>query len=139
MSGWSYRALEPDELPFVLDSWSRSWRTSEYAGTVPNHLQPTVVRELLGGLLARGAKITVAVIGSRIAGYVCHERKGKQAVIHWAYVKDPFRRQGIGSSLVLFVSDLDDEIFYTHRTRYSKYILPANAKFLPEIARRKDL
>lgn len=135
----TFRPLDPDELPFVLDSWSLSWRTSEWSGTTPNHLQPMVTRELVGGLIARGAHIEVAAIGERIAGYVCYEHKGSDSVVHWVYVKDPYRRAGLGKALVQFATREATGVFYTHRTRYSKYIMPAVARFAPEIARRKDL
>lgn len=136
----TYRALEPDELPFVLDSWSRSWRVSEWAGTVPNHLAASVLRELVGGLIARGAKITVADFGGRILGWVCYEHKGDDTVLEFCYVKDPYRRRGLGRELVSHaIGDRRGEVFYTHKTRASKYVLPERAQWAPEIARRRDL
>jgi len=137
----TYRPLDAEELSFVLDSWSRSWRVSEYAGTTPNHLFTSTHRELVGGLIARGAKITVADFGGRILGWVCYEHKAPDdTVLEFCYTKDPFRRRGLGRSLVDYaIGDRQGKVFFTHKTRASKYILPKHAIWAPEIARRRDL
>lgn len=127
-----------------MDTWFRSYRTSPWAGVIPNHLYFPTMREMLAGLVARGAKLTAAAVGTeageRVLGWVCHEDKGADTVLHFVYVKDPFRRQGLGKALVDYViGSGEGRLLYTHRTRLSKYVLPKDAAFVPEVARRKAL
>ena len=37
MEGVSFRPMVPDDLPFVMDTWLKSWRKSPWAGIVPNN------------------------------------------------------------------------------------------------------
>jgi predicted GNAT superfamily acetyltransferase len=141
-----FRAVEPAEIPLVLDSWAKSWRQSDYAGTVPNHLFFATNKEMIGGLIARGAKLVAAAIRNRVAGWVCYEHKGDDtAVVHMVYVKDPYRRNelgrevGLGTELVDIAIAGRPKVFYTHKTRHSRYVLPKHAVWCPEIARRKAL
>lgn len=138
---YEYRPIEPDEISLVLDSWAKGWRTSEYAGTVPNHLFFPTHREMIAGLIGRGAKLVAAVNSKgRVAGYVCYEHKGDDTVcLHWCYVKDPFRREGLGTELVKYAVGDRPVVLYSHRTRYAKYVLPRGARHVPEVARRKTL
>lgn len=146
MSGVVFRAVEPDEIPLVLDSWCKSWRQSDYAGTIPNHLFFATHKEVIGGLIARGAKLVCAAIGARVAGWVAFEHKGDDsAILHMVYVKDPYRRNelkrevGLGTELVDIAIAGRPKVFYTHKTRHSRYVLPKRAVWCPEIARRRDL
>lgn len=140
MDGYEYRPVTPDEIPLILDSWGKGWRTSEYSGTTANHLFFANFRETLAGLIGRGAKLTAAAVGDRVVGYVCYEHKGDDtAVLHWVYCKDPWRRKGLGRYLTDLAIAGRPTVFYTHRTRHGKYVLPKHARWAPEIARRKDL
>ena len=137
----TFRPLDPDEMGFVMDSWFRSYRNSEWAGVIPNHLYYPTMREMLASLISRGAKILAAIAvteeGERVIGYVCHENKKMETVLHYLYVKDPYRRAGLGKKLVSLATE-GPYLLYTHRTRLSRFVLPHSARFVPEIARRKD-
>lgn len=135
-----FRPIEPDEIGLVLDSWFKSYRTSDWAGTIPNHLYVPTMREMVGGLVARGAKILAAVVAGRVLGWVCYETSSRnEAVLHFCYVKDPFRRRGLGKTLLAKAIGESPVLLYTHRTRFSKVLLPKSARYVPEIARRKEL
>lgn len=133
------RPATPDEMDFVLDSWLKSYKFSPWAGVQENHKYFVNQREAIEALLARGAVLTVAEWPEteRVAGYICHEHKDSVDVVHYVYVKDHWRKMGVGKSLVNHVSR-GGQLIYTFRTRASKYILPG-AVFAPEIARRKCL
>lgn len=146
MSGVVFRAIEPDEVPLVLDSWAKSWRQSDYAGCIPNHLFFSTHKEMIGGLIARGAKLVAAVVAGRVAGWICFEHKGDSEVtLHFCYVKDPWRRNemkrevGLGTELVDIAIAGRPKVYYTHKTRHARYVLPKHAVWTPEIARRRDL
>jgi GNAT superfamily N-acetyltransferase len=137
--GLVYRPASPDEMSFILDSWLKSYKFSPWAGVMENHKYFVQQREAIEALLARGSQITVAEVPDtdRVAGWICHEHKPGIDVVHYVYVKDPWRKMGIGGALV-DETCREREILYTFRTRASKYILPG-AIFAPEIARRKCL
>jgi GNAT superfamily N-acetyltransferase len=122
---------EPDEWAFIFDSWARSYRRSPWAGTVPNHLWDAVSRAASAGLVDRGATVVVAVTpiegqeGRRIMGYAVVEPDKR--CLHWLYVKDDFRRMGVGSSLLKAVCP-EGEWTYTHRTRMSERFLNRRAR-----------
>lgn len=118
-----------EEFPFIYDSWAKSYRTSPWAGTVPNHLWDTVSRACATELIERG-RVVVAVAelddgARRVMGYsVSEPAKG---VLHWLYVKRDYRGIGVGKELLLDVTSAlrvpGPPMTYSHRTL-------ASAKFL---------
>lgn len=122
-------------MDFLFDSWLQSWRTSPYAGVVPNHLYYEVHRVLIEDLLARGAMVVVATPRSdqsRIEGWACSEVKDGVTVLHYLYTRgnatliDPLLDALPGSKPGFITHSLPDPRFRTWR-------------WVPEMARRKDL
>lgn len=114
-----FDAPQADEFPFVFDSWARSYRRSRWAGTIPNHLYDTVSREGSKGIIDRpNTRVVVAVAPGderRVMGYYVAE----PGVLHWLYVKQAFRRMGIGRSLLAHADAQFELKEYTHRTNAS--------------------
>ena len=130
-----------DEFPFIFDSWANSFRKSPWAGCVPNHLWPTVSCECSKSILDRGAVVLVAVTSiegrpdeRRVMGYVVFEPERR--VLHWLYVKDDYRKMGIGREL-LSAACPDGMWTYTHRTRASSRFLGERFHWDPVAARVK--
>lgn len=101
-----FRESKPADLSLVFDSWMRSWRTSKWAGVIPNNLYFDTMRTLIEDLLARGAKVTVAVHDENpdlILGWACYEVKENRTVLHYIYVKDVY----VGSSFAIAEKLLD--------------------------------
>lgn len=120
---------QPDEFAFIFDSWARSFRKSPWAGCIPNHLYDAVSRAASAAIVDRGAKVLVAVTPiagqesafpelRRVMGYSVSE----PGVLHFLYVKDDFRKMGIGQAL-LDATCPGGEWTYTHRTRLSERFL----------------
>lgn len=133
-----FRKWVAADVPFVMDTWSKGWRVSPWAGTIPNNRFHEIIRETIAGLLARGAVIEVACARhdpDKILGFICTEKLADGVACHWLYVKDPFRRMGLGAELIGRNAPQGNR-FYTHRTRDSAYF--AGWRHAPEIARRKD-
>lgn len=107
------RPATASDLPFILDSWCRSFRDSPYAGVIRNDDFHRVQRSTIAGLLGRGARVLVAAepTTGRILGWLAHE--GTE-LLHYAYVKRPFRRLGVARRL-LEAAGLSRGR-YTHRT-----------------------
>jgi hypothetical protein len=127
----------PDDLPMVFDSWLKSWRTSKWAGVIPNHRYFDVQRELIESLLLRGAKVVIAYPSGHpdvIMGWACAEEKEGKTVLHYLYVKDPYLGLRV-PELLLKTLPGQQPGFITHR-------LPVPLKdwrHAPEMARRKSL
>lgn len=131
-----------DEIKFVLDAWTRSYRDSPWAGTVTNDRYAETQRWTITNLLVRGAKVLVATpaVGPRrIAGLVCYESPG---LLHYLYVKQAFRGLGVArmlSDVAKGLSGLQGPGRFTHRTRASQWLLNDGWKWDPTPARVKDL
>lgn len=94
---------QPGDIPLVMDSWQRSFSRSRHAGVVPNNLWVDTMRSLVTGLLARGAKILVARNPDdawQVLGWICFEADEHKRAVHYLFVKDPWRRDGIASELL---------------------------------------
>lgn len=125
----------PDEFSLVIDSWVRSFRKSPWAGCVPNHLWDQVMRTSIAELLNR-ALVIVAVKEledgtRRVMGYSVAE----PGVLHWLYVKDDYRRLGIGKALLEVTTHGWDQFVYTHKTRASARFLGQRFIWDPVLAR----
>lgn len=131
------RNSQAEDLSYVYDTWLNSWRSSPWAGTVPNHLYFDTQRATIAGLLARGASVRVCHFpGSPdlVQGWCCYEVKGETTVLHYIYVADPYLEPAITQHFKDSV--LGDRGLVTHqqcKRTFRKW------KHVPEIARRKSL
>lgn len=135
-----FRPVDPDEMNFVLDSWVESYKRSPWSGAVRNDKFPGVMKDTIGGLLARGAQLTAAVEPetNRVVGWICHERKGDECVVHFVYVRAYARCMGLGRELVTRLGGTS--VFATHMTKQGQRLArKVGARFAPEIARRLAL
>ena len=96
------RAGTPEDMDFIADSWRRSYDDSPWTrcpGGLKEYIatQSQVIQQCL-----RTSKVLVAYpqapenVPSQIMGWLCH----RGPVLHYVYVKAPFRRHGIGSELL---------------------------------------
>jgi hypothetical protein len=132
------RALKAEDVPMIFDSWLKSWRGSKYAGVIPNNRYYEIQRELIEGLVMRGATFSVAypeAMDDVILGWACSEVKEGKTVLHYLYVKDPFLGQGITEAL-LGSRPGEKPGFITHKLQEK---LLKDWRWVPEMARRKTL
>lgn len=131
----------PEEYALVFDSWARSYRRSPWAGTVPNHLWDAVSREGAKGILDRpGTRVIVALPDAtrRVMGYSVSDPAA--GILYWLYVKDDYRRLGVGRALLReTVATFNPNVQwrYTHRTRASQGFLGEPFRWDPVPARTK--
>lgn len=134
----TFRKPHQGDFKFVFDSWLRSWRTSPWAGCIPNNVYYPLTRSAIEQLVGRGAEFIVACLAKapeRILGWVCYEQAGPEALVHYCYVKDPYLPLGIGEQLVGQVPGTKPG-FYTYR--YRQVVEACKGwRHVPEIARRK--
>jgi hypothetical protein len=132
------RDRRPEDLAMVFDSWLKSWRTSKWAGVIPNHLYFETQRVLIEDLIARGASIKIAYPSGRediILGWACGEEKEGKTVLHYLYTKDPFIGLGIPELLLNALPGAKPG-FVTHKLHLKE---TKEWRHTPEIARRKSL
>jgi hypothetical protein len=132
------RRYRPSDLSLVFDTSLNSWRTSRWAGVIPNHLYYETQRETIEGLLSRGAEIWVVYPESNedfIIAWACAEEKEGACVLHYLYVKDPYR-EFHPETLLLNTLPGTKPGFVTHRLPFKEMRAWIHA---PEIARRKSL
>lgn len=132
-----FRPYDPDtDLHFVYRSWVNSYRDSEWAGCLPQHLSYPVYSAAITQLLKRGMRITMAVNPDdrdQILGFIAFE----PGLLHYVFVKSIFRRQGVATSLMA-CANFDRSAgpvlgtFRTHDARHLGAIV-----FKPHLARRK--
>lgn len=93
-------AVEAD-LPFVVHSWLHSYASTgakASSSSVYWDHHPNLVKAALGR-----SSVLVACPDDdpeSILGWICIDRVGKHGLIHYVYVKHPFRRLGIASALL---------------------------------------
>lgn len=132
----------PDEVRFILDAWARSYRDSPWSGTITNDKYAEISRWTITSLVARGAKVLVAIpeLGPRrVVGFVCYE---KPDVLHYVYVKKNFRGNGVARLLVdaaKYAMGTETPGRFTHRTRASQWLLDDGWRFDPVSARTKEM
>jgi GNAT superfamily N-acetyltransferase len=98
---------------FILNSWLKSYRESEFGSDIPKHTYFVGHHELVTKAIQR-SQVFCAVSkedSSQIYGWICLEpgKESKVPSLHYCYVKHPYRGWGIARSLLLHA--LDQELF----------------------------
>lgn len=125
------------DLPYVMDTWLNEWRTSKYAGVIPNHLYYETQRTLIEDLLGRGASVVIAQdpADGRISGWAVGELKTDTAVVHYLYVRSGSQPRGLVQSLISRLPGAKPG-FVTH---HLPYVELKTYRWVPELARRAHL
>ena len=121
------RGVEAGDLPFIYNSWLKSYRDSPAVRSVPNSIYFAEHHNNLEGILSSAlTEVWVACDAedeSNIRGYVVVEHEGDCEVVHWVYVKQPYRQSGVARALLkCALSDSELPVFYTHYTKMSECI-----------------
>lgn len=138
---------DPDRA-FWMDLWSKAYRRSRWAGTIPNNLYNDVFRVSIEGLEKRGMKVLLAYVPGEpnsLMGFVAYEPKdGDLPHVAFVGVKDPYRQGQVATQLL--EATVGRAFRYSFRTEHSKFFMPKGSdkpkwqvSFAPEVARRKDL
>ena len=132
------RRATPSDLEFVRGSWRDSHRMSHTAGPIPMDAYPHVYDALIKRLLEREGVFVVVMHSDQeappndVLGWACVEEgvraparvrengqwvdrfhELKQPLVHYVYVKQPFRLHGVARSL-LTAAGVDTELPWIH-------------------------
>lgn len=121
------------DAAFILDSWLKSYRTA--LDHVPGPIYWRFQRETVERLLSRSEVLVACNPESpeQVFGYAVAESRGPVRVIHYLYVKHPFRGMGIGRSLLGLIGG--HGAHYTHHTHAGLKLARAfSARFNPYLA-----
>lgn len=118
------------DLPFVFASWLQTYRHSTFARRIPKGVFFPAHHEVIARLLGRSDVIIAHPAGDpdTILGYLVTERP---ALLHYAYVKFPFRRAGL-CRMMVGAAHLDrcQLTHFTDDARHLLAILP-HARYNP--------
>lgn len=99
----SLRQATSDDLPFVYNSWLKAYKhSSRFAQRITNEVFFKYHHQVIDRILARGAKVLIATPENdehTILGYIVYEPYNA-LVLHFCYVKMPFRRFGVAHKLL---------------------------------------
>lgn len=130
------RDAEPGDEGFVYNSWLRSYRDAPAVNGTPSAVYYRYHHPLLEALLARPeVSVLVACDPSspdRIHGWLCSEPAGTVLVCHYAYVKQIWRRKGIGSLLLAHAAEGRESVAYTFKSKAAPHVARSlGAEYVP--------
>lgn len=121
------RDLTKEDLPFLYNSFLKSYRDSPAVKSVPNSIYYAGQHAIIETIIASPhATIFIACNPDdiqQIYGYALGEMHDTTAVVHWIYCKHPFRGNGIGTALVGALIKDAQTIYYTHRVKNIEKLL----------------
>lgn len=109
-----FRSRNADDRNFIVSSWMRSFRSgSKWAKDVSAEVYKVQHQRVIMQLLANSGSIVACSPDdpNQIFGYAIYQPSAEGiAIIHWLYVKEMYRKLGIGASIyreVLMAADHD--------------------------------
>lgn len=121
---FTIRPLSKEDVPFIYNSWLKSYRDSPMVKSIPNTIYYAEHHKVIENLLRQpGCLAGVACNpedANQIYGYVVGETlpgiPDPCLCIHWVYCKHPFRGNGIAKALFQWIGQAKSNV-YTHRVK----------------------
>jgi GNAT superfamily N-acetyltransferase len=124
---YNIREAETKDVPFIFNSWLKSYRNSNFARPLENTIYFSEHHKVIERVLQHHGVIIACnpEDPSQIYGFLCAGYVDGILVLHYAYVKQPFRKLGIAKALLNCLEQPDDSaILYTHQTRVAQTVAP---------------
>lgn len=118
------------DVGMVTSDWLKSFRDGYFNATVPNRVYYSQHHKILENLLEKSTVLVLCNANNpaQALGWMCYEVDANILIIHYIYVKEIFRRQGLATKLVKYVMDnkslnvARNVVLTTHQTHKSKKI-----------------
>lgn len=111
------RDAEPEDSPFYFMAWLRSYREhSDVARKMDERIYFKWQQKVIERLLRR-ARLLIAYNpddSDQHYGFICYESSAFIPILHYIYVKKPFRKLGIAGELLSLMGK--QSFVYTHET-----------------------
>jgi predicted GNAT family acetyltransferase len=130
---FTFRAYEPNDIPFIHSSWENSYYQGlpyiEHLSRAVFRLHHRPVRERI----LNQPNVTIIVCTSKedpnlILGWIAVEtiptrNNESSIIIHYVYVKEVFKKEGIATHLLNLVTKDSDLILCSHLTERARKIM----------------
>jgi len=135
------RPANETDIPFLFNTWLKSYRNSYFATLIPNPVYFTEHHKIIESLL-KDSQVIIACNENdttQIYGYIVADNSDTALAVHYIYVKQSFRRLGIAKMLLSSLRpDQDTAAVCTHITYVTKPLAPKyNLIYHPYIALSK--
>lgn len=114
------RPLLSADVPFVYNSWLKSYRDSPMVKSIPNTIYYAEHHKVIENLLKQTNCLAAVACNpedaNQIYGYIVGEMIEKALCVHWVYCKHPFRGNGIAKALFQWIGESTANT-YTHRVK----------------------
>lgn len=127
------RAAVPGDLPHIYATWLQSFEKATKALQMTRSLYFSEYHRVVEGLLKRATVLVVCPEDepAQVCGYLVFE-PGPVVILHWAYVKQVYRRMGLFRRLLLAAQvSGETPFFYTHKTHVTQGVLKNRGVYNP--------
>jgi GNAT superfamily N-acetyltransferase len=145
----SLRPVQPEDKNFILNSWLKSYRSAYAVKRMQNEAyfleEGKVIKDLLNNvdvLIACDAKDP-----NQIFGYAVSQKVRGTYVLHYVYVKLPFRNCGIAKALIegqghklnkqaasyTHHTQAVDQLSYKYKFFYNPYLVAQSKQYQDEV------
>ena len=126
--------MRPEDEPFIYSSWLKSFRKSKVNTGLGGQAYHNKQSQRITQILERDNTRVIVACDTEdddlILGYCVFEIKTSEAILHYVYVKESFRRMQIASALVKMLrSEIRDKPFWYSHLPANEELLEAAQKF----------
>ena len=110
------REFDPHDMGLIYQSWLRSYRFSDFARAIRVSIYFSEHRHVVDSLV-NTAKIVCAVNPedpTHIYGWACMDLSGQLPIVHYVFIKPPYR--GFGIAKLLLKGIQGRPFLFTHMT-----------------------
>lgn len=112
----SHRIAAIADMPFIVATWSRAYKRSRQAGIIATDDWHSVMHRTIERLLARRTVSAIVACDATdpefAYGWIAGDTSPRAPVVHFAYVKESYRRAGIGRGLLAALGIDPRKFFY---------------------------
>lgn len=131
------RTANESDVPFIFNSWLKSYRSSNAAKNISNPVYFDFHHKLLENILQRSNVLVLCDTAdtAQVFGYIVAQDLDGVKVLHYAYVKFAFRGMGL-ANMLLTEAGLSKQVggFYTHETGVGQKLVGDKFVYNPYLA-----